>query len=68
MTSDSFKIKDWIYDRQKRGQITFSFQEVVARFPAITEQAVKNTLNRLVNQDVIVSVRKGFYVIWLKIN
>ncbi|MDR2496864.1 MAG: type IV toxin-antitoxin system AbiEi family antitoxin [Tannerellaceae bacterium] len=63
MANDSFKIKDWIDDRQKHGQITFLFREVVARFPAITEQAVKNALNRLVNQDVIISVRKGFYVI-----
>jgi predicted transcriptional regulator of viral defense system len=63
MTNNSFKIKDWIDDRQKRGQITFSFQEAVARFPAITEQAVKNALNRLVNQGIIVSVWKGFYVI-----
>jgi predicted transcriptional regulator of viral defense system len=64
MTNDSlYKIKDWINDQQKRGRITFSYQEVVERFPAITEQGVKNALNRLVKKSEIVPVLKGFYAV-----
>jgi len=64
MTKDSlYKIKDWITDQQKRGRITFSYQEVVAQFSAITEQGVKNALNRLVKKSEIVPVLKGFYAV-----
>jgi len=64
MVNDSlYKIKDWIDDQQKRGRITFSYQEVVERFPVITEQGVKNALNRLVRKSEIVPVLKGFYAI-----
>ena len=41
MTNDSlYKIKDWIDDQQKRGRITFPYQEVITQFPAITEQHI----------------------------
>jgi hypothetical protein len=64
MTTDSFyKIKDWIDDQQKRGRITFPFQEVIERFPSISEQGVKNALNWLVRKSAIVPVLKGFYAI-----
>ena len=64
MVNDSlYKIKDWIDDQQKRGRITFPYQEVAEKFPAITEQGVKNALNRLVKKSEIVPVLKGFYAI-----
>jgi hypothetical protein len=64
MISDSlYKIKDWIDDQQKRGRITFSYQEVVKHFPVITEQGVRNALYRLVKKSEIVPVLKGFYAI-----
>ena len=64
MTNDSlYKIKDWIDDQQKRGRTTFSFQEVVEHFPVISEQGVKNALNRLVKKTEIVPVLKGFYAV-----
>ena len=64
MTNDSlYKIKDWIDDQQKRGRITFPYQEVVKKFPTITEQGVKNALNRLVKKSEIVPVFKGFYAV-----
>jgi hypothetical protein len=64
MTNDSlYKIKDWINDRQKRGRITFPYQEVVEQFPIITKQGVKNALNRLVKKSEIVPVLKGFYAV-----
>jgi len=64
MVNDSlYKIKDWIDDHQKRGRITFPYQEVVEKFPAITGQGVKNALNRLVKKNEITPVLKGFYAI-----
>jgi len=64
MASDSLcKIKDWINDQQKRGRTTFSYQKVVAQFPALSEQGVKNALNRLVKKSEIVPVLKGFYAV-----
>jgi predicted transcriptional regulator of viral defense system len=58
-----YKIKDWINDRQKRGRITFSFQEVKDCFPEIMERGVKSALNRLVKKSEIVPVLKGFYAV-----
>ena len=64
MANDSlYKIKNWIDDQQKRGEITFSFQEVIECFSLISEQGVKNALNRLVKKTEIVPVLKGFYAI-----
>ena len=64
MINDSlYKIKDWVSDQQKRGRITFPYQEIVAQFPAITKQGVKNALNRLVKKTEIVPVLKGFYAV-----
>jgi predicted transcriptional regulator of viral defense system len=64
MVNDSlYKIKDWIDDQHKRGRITFSYREIVEKFPIITEQGVKNALNRLVKKSEIVPVLKGFYAI-----
>jgi len=64
MINDSlYKIKDWVSDQQKRGRITFSYQEIAEQFPAITEQGVKNALNRLVKKTEIVPVLKGFYAV-----
>jgi predicted transcriptional regulator of viral defense system len=64
MANDSlYKIKNWINDQQKRGRITFSFQEIREYFFAITEQGVKNALNRLVKKNEIVPVLKGFYAV-----
>ena len=64
MTNDSlYKIKDWVSDQQKRGRITFPYREIVEQFPAITEQGVKNALNRLVKKSEIAPVLKGFYAI-----
>lgn len=60
---NSYWIKDWIKDLQKQGRITFSRKEVVNRFPALTEPAMRNALSRLVTKGEIVSVWKGFYVI-----
>jgi len=64
MVNDSlYKIKDWVSDQQKRGRITFPYQEIIEKFPAITEQGVKNALNRLVKKSAIVPVLKGFYAV-----
>lgn len=58
-----YKIKDWIKDIEKRGKITFSFHEVKEKFPSVSEQGVKNALNRLVKKSEIVPVLKGFYAV-----
>lgn len=61
--NNTYWIKDWIKDLQKKGRITFSRKEVRDRFPALTEPAMRNALNRLATKGEIVSVWKGFYVI-----
>ncbi len=61
--NNSYWIKDWIKDLQKQGRITFSRKEAGNRFPALTEPAIRNALNRLATKGDIVSVWKGFYVI-----
>lgn len=63
MTDSFYKVKDWINYREKRGDLTFSYKEVEKSFPAITSQAVKNALVRLVKKTAIMSVWKGFYSI-----
>ena len=60
-TDPLYKIKNWIDDQQKRGRTTFSYQEIAKNFFAVTEQGVKNALNRLVKKTEIAQVFKGFY-------
>lgn len=61
--TDTYQVKDWVNDLQKRGRLTFPRQEVAQQFSMKTEIAVRNMLSRLVSKGVIVSIWKGFYVI-----
>jgi len=54
-------ISDWILYRSKRGRLTFSRQELVANFPYLSEQTIKNNLNLLIKKGEIYPVFKGFY-------
>jgi|WetSurMetagenome_2_1015567.scaffolds.fasta_scaffold03854_9 predicted transcriptional regulator of viral defense system len=56
-------INQWINDREQRGSSTFSFNDVIAAFPSIDSQQIKNALYRLTIHKSIISVYKGFYVI-----
>jgi len=56
-------ISKWIKDREQRGMVTFSVEDVVHAFPSMDMAQLKNTLYRYsLNKDIL-SVYKGFYVI-----
>lgn len=54
-------IEDWVLYRYKRGEATFSRQELVADFSHLSEQTIKNNLNLLIKKGQIFPVFKGFY-------
>jgi hypothetical protein len=54
-------IDDWVLYHSRRGKLTFSRQELVADFPHLSEQTVKNNLNLLINKGKCFPVFKGFY-------
>jgi predicted transcriptional regulator of viral defense system len=56
-------IRYWIEDLPKKGQITFSKEEIVKQFPHLTSHNIQNTLNRLVLKKKIQSVWRGFWVV-----
>ena len=56
-------ISRWIKDREVTGYTTFSIDDVVAAFPLLDIQQIKNTLYRLAQSRDVASVYKGFYVI-----
>lgn len=59
----SFHIEDWLLDLQGKGRLTFSLEELCLEASAISFEAIKLSLNRLVNKNKIVSVHQGYYVI-----
>jgi len=52
-----------IFDLQKKGRMTFSNEEVKKQLPSHTTRAIELALNRLIAQQKIVPVLKGFYAI-----
>ncbi|MDR0541257.1 MAG: type IV toxin-antitoxin system AbiEi family antitoxin [Dysgonamonadaceae bacterium] len=59
--ADIKNIDDWILYRYKRGNATFTRQELVANFSNLSEQTIKNNLNLLIKKGQIFPVFKGFY-------
>jgi predicted transcriptional regulator of viral defense system len=57
------KVRYWIEDLPKRGKITFSQQNVVNQFPALSIGTIRSSLYRLVKNGKIQSVWHGFFVI-----
>lgn len=53
-------IKDWVEELEKRGKISFSFEDVLEAFPNHNGQVLKNSLTRLTRKGKILSVWKGF--------
>lgn len=54
-------IPHWIIYHSKRGKLTFSRRELVADFPQLSEQTIKNNLNLLIKKGEIFPVFRGFY-------
>jgi len=64
MTKNSkYSINDMIFNLQKKGRATFSNDEVKKQFPNRTIRAIELALNRLIVQQKIVPVQRGFYAI-----
>jgi predicted transcriptional regulator of viral defense system len=59
----SYNIKGYIRDLQKKGVLTFSLREIRESFPSFSEVAIKSALRRVSDDNEVISVRKGFYVI-----
>ena len=56
-------LNNWIYEQEKRGITTFSFQQIRRLFQEHSEKALKTDVNRLILSKRIENVYRGFYVI-----
>ena len=61
--SPNMSLNDWIYEQEKRGITTFSFQQIRRLFQEHSEKALKTDVNRLILSKRIENVYRGFYVI-----
>ena len=56
-------IREWINDRLIHGKPCFSVEDVRIAFPNIIENTMRRELTRLVSNQIIITVYRGFYVI-----
>jgi hypothetical protein len=63
MSVSAYKIKDYVYDLQKRGISTFTLSEIRENFQSFSDTAIKSALRRISGNNAIMSVRNGFYSI-----
>lgn len=56
-------IEEWIINREQKGVVTFSIEDVRAEFLSLSAGNIKTTLTRLVKSRHIQSVYRGFYVV-----
>jgi hypothetical protein len=63
MSVSAYKIKDYVYDLQKRGILTFTLREIRENFLSFSDTAIKSALRRISGNNAIMSVRNGFYSI-----
>lgn len=56
-------LEQWIKNREMRGSVTFSIEDVYTAFPNKSQKTIQNELNRSVTHGRIVSVYRGFYVV-----
>lgn len=53
----------WITNLLSRGQFMFSLEKLKKEFKGKTEVALKSSLKRLVDKELIISIHKGYYLI-----
>ena len=56
-------IRDWIHQREIQGLATFTTEDVVAAFPDLDIQLLRNNLYRAGKAGIITQPYRGFYVI-----
>ena len=63
MNESKKTIRKWLTERESLGQSTFSIADVEAEFRGLSNQAIRNSLQRLKVAKKISSPFRGFYVI-----
>jgi hypothetical protein len=61
--SNYSRLEHWIEECQSNGKLAFSLADLRQRFPADTQIALKRRLDRLSEQEKVVSIFKGYYII-----
>ena len=56
-------MNEWIRDREIRGRVTFSIDDVRNAFPDVVETTLATAIQRAIKSGRIQNVRNGFYVI-----
>lgn len=56
-------MNEWIRNREIRGRVTFSIDDVRAAFPDVAETSLATAIQRAIKSGRIQNVRNGFYVI-----
>jgi predicted transcriptional regulator of viral defense system len=57
------KIKDYVFDLQRKGSVTFLLDEISEKFSSFSKIGIRSALRRLSDKKIVVSVFRGFYVI-----
>ena len=60
---ENIRLNDWKDNLLAKGKISFSLDQAKHSFPALTETAIKRSLNRLSVKGDIISIYKGYYLI-----
>mgnify|MGYP003537613950 FL=1 len=56
-------IREWIRNREIRGQVTFCIADVANAFPSFSDEGIRIELARLIKGRLIMSPYRGFYVV-----
>ena len=56
-------IREWIRNREIRGQVTFCIADVAKAFPSFSDDAIRVELARLTKGRFVMSPYRGFYVV-----
>ena len=57
------KAEDWVNELLSQGKYAFTLDAIRIAFPNQKNIAIKSSLKRLVDKDLIISIHKGYYLI-----
>ena len=59
----NIKVEDWVNELLSQGKYAFTLDAIRIAFPNQKNVAIKSSLKRLVDKDLIISIHKGYYLI-----
>lgn len=59
----NIKVEDWVNELLSQGKYAFTMEAIRIAFPNQKNVAIKSSLKRLVDKNLIISIHKGYYLI-----